>query len=273
MTQRRQIWWEILALPTWYWVVTFPVAILGTLTLFRDELLAPATAEKYRLPNLLPDISWHWWIVILLVLVLAILMESTYRAITRRDGTITELTNTLTPKLQLSFNPREGIDQTPVRVTQQDPGAVIATVREYMATFVRIRVDALSKTTVRECRAFLVRLEKIRETDNAFIPITLPHSLSLRDAPFDVLPEVTCVVDFLSCSASNNKLVLTGQSPLTLRDVFDDIATYRFTIAVNADDITEQIRVDIQWSGRWDKITGCQVIDPSARLPESMPPT
>jgi hypothetical protein len=92
------------------------------------------------------------------------------------------------------------------------------------------------------------------------------------DKSFDVLPGVPCTIDFLSCSSQNNRLALTGQSPLALGNVFDDIATYRFTIAVNADGITEHIRVDIEWSGRWDKITGCQVIDSSARIPESVSP-
>jgi hypothetical protein len=113
---------------------------------------------------------------------------------------------------------------------------------------------------VKGCRAYIVGLEKIRETDDKFIPIALPHGLWLREQPFDVLPGVPCTVDFLS-SGNNikpNKLTLTGESPLALRDVFDDVATYRFTIAVNAEGVTEQIRVDIEWSGQWDKITGCQ---------------
>jgi|SRR6266496_1751998 len=266
---RRSIWWELLARPTWYWLVTVPLAIFGTLTFLRDEFLAPDRAEKYKLPKFLPDISWHWWIVALLALILVIFMESAYRAITRREAAMADLTKTLTPKVQLSFNPtRGGITQTPVQVSQQDPGAVIPMVREYMATYVRIRVEALSKTTVKGCTAFLVDLEKIRDTDDAFIPISLPHGLWLREEPFDVLPDVPCAVDFLSCSTQNNKLALTGYCPLALRNVFDDIATYRCTIAVNADGVTEQIRVDIQWTGQWDKITGCQVIDSPVRIPE-----
>ncbi len=82
---RRRIWWEILATPAWRWLVTVPVAILGALQLIRDEFLAPETATKYKLPKLFPDISWHWWIIILLCLVLAILTESAYRAITARE--------------------------------------------------------------------------------------------------------------------------------------------------------------------------------------------
>jgi len=71
---------------------------------FRDEFLSPETAEKYKLPKLLPNISWHWWIVVLLLCVIGVLMESAYRAIKQREDKIIGLEDRLTPKFTAVFD-------------------------------------------------------------------------------------------------------------------------------------------------------------------------
>ena len=103
-TNRRTVWWEVLALPTWRWVVLLRITVLGMYQFFRDEFLSPETAEKYKLPKLLPNISWHWWIVVLLVCVIGVLMESAYRAIKQREDKIIGLEHRLTPKFTVVFD-------------------------------------------------------------------------------------------------------------------------------------------------------------------------
>jgi hypothetical protein len=54
--------------------------------------------------KLLPNVSWHWWIVVLLVCVIGVLMESAYRAIKQREDKIIGLEDRLTPKFTAVFD-------------------------------------------------------------------------------------------------------------------------------------------------------------------------
>jgi hypothetical protein len=195
-----------------------------------------------------------WGLLAFLILLLYFVVEHATRLRLR-----------LVPKLRLSFGPvEEAIVQTPVRtptgqLVYTGPTTLTFGTSEHMASYVRIRVEAISETTVRGCTAFLIGLEKRTPPSSQFIPIRLPQDVALGAQPFDVFPHVRCIVDFLFCSANDNKLTVTGAWPLGLRDAFDDIATYRFTIAVNADGPTETTRADIDWAGKWDTITGSPV--------------
>ena len=44
-----------------------------------------------------------------------------------------------------------------------------------------------------------------------------------------------------------------------MRGMFDDPATYRFTLQVNGDEITKEMRIDVNWSGQWNTISARQV--------------
>ena len=130
-----------------------------------------------------------------------------------------------------------------------------------MATYVRIRAEALSETTVTGCKAFLTRLQREGADGKTVSDIALPHGVSLRGAqPFDVHPQVVHTVDFLMCSSQNNKTAIPESSwPLALRDIFDEPGTYHFTITLNAEDISDSITVAVGWPGQWDRITARQV--------------
>ena len=214
---------RVLALPIIFAVVTAAIH------------LAPVIAE--REPMFLSMPAWMWGFVAFLLLLLYFVIEHATRLRLR-----------LLPKLKLSFNPNEeGIAQTPTNI-------------ERMASYVRIRVEALSATTVKGCTASLVGLDKRVPPSSEFVPIPLDHGMALRDQPFDVFPNVRSTVDFLVCIDNINKLTPTGYWPFSLRGAFDDVATYRFTIAVNGDGLTTKTQVDIDWRGAWDTITGRPVV-------------
>jgi hypothetical protein len=43
-------------------------------------------------------------------------------------------------------------------------------------------------------------------------------------------------------------------TPFLLADIFDDKATYRFTVEVNGEGVTQTIVVEADWGGKWDGI-------------------
>jgi ribosome-associated translation inhibitor RaiA len=47
--------------------------------------------------------------------------------------------------------------------------------------------------------------------------------------------------------------------PLSLKDAFKEDATYRFTFAVNHENVTKKIQVDVNWRGQWDTIQANEV--------------
>jgi hypothetical protein len=175
---------------------------------------------------------------------------------------VMELENKIGPKLALSFHPEaEGLVQTPVVIRRQDPGAVTPIMQTTKSSYVRIRVEALSETTVTGCTAFLVGLEKSSAGD-AFVAIQLPHAILLRDS-FDVPPKVWRTVDFLTATEGQNKLAGASEGwPLSLLDAFNEVGTtYRCRLAVNGNGITSEIKVDVIWRGQWDQITAFEVKD------------
>jgi hypothetical protein len=58
----------------------------------------------------------------------------------------------------------------------------------------------------------------------------------------------------VKCGQFDNKLGFTVPTPFTLERALDDNATYRFTIEVNGDGISETIQVEVDWTGKWDSI-------------------
>jgi hypothetical protein len=172
----------------------------------------------------------------------------------------TRLRLSLIPKLALSFNPlKEGIVQTPIEVPVQGSISGQVLIKEYRASYVRIRIDALSKTTVKGCAAYLTKIEKRRHPGEAFVEVPLSADLLLTPTPIDVPPKVRGTVDFLTCNDLHNKLVLSTPAPFTMRDIFDEPGTYRITIVVIAGDIDKTIQVEIDWSSKWDMIVGRQI--------------
>ena len=158
----------------------------------------------------------------------------------------------LEPKINTSFDQYDtGVVQSPV-VYKDDKDKLLY---ETTATYVRIKVEA-SSVAVKECWAFLIRIEKL--VSGRFVSIPLPNALPLTTPVIYVPAKVPRTIDFLQSLASNNQLTLAGSWPLTLRNAFDQHTTYRSKIAVVAEHVTSDICVDVMWAGKWDAITAIQ---------------
>jgi len=185
--------------------------------------------------------TWALWVIVALAALLLIAFDYCHR---QRVA--------LEPKINTSFDQYDtGVVQSPV-VYKDDKDKLLY---ETTATYVRIKVEA-SSVAVKECWAFLTRIEKL--VSGRFVSIPLPNALPLTTPVIYVPAKVPRTIDFLQSLASNNQLTLAGSWPLTLRNAFDQHTTYRSKIAVVAEHVTSDICVDVMWAGKWDAITAIQ---------------
>jgi hypothetical protein len=84
MRKRLKIWWELVK-PGWEWAVVAPITLIGAIGAVRDEIIAPAHPELYRLFHWLPDWSWQTYLLLVVVIWLLFVLEAAFRAISRRD--------------------------------------------------------------------------------------------------------------------------------------------------------------------------------------------
>jgi hypothetical protein len=78
--------------------VVIPVAILGALSEIRDDVISPEDPELYRLVHWLPDWRWQTYLLIIAILVIFFVLESAYRAISRRDNELSALKESKEPE-------------------------------------------------------------------------------------------------------------------------------------------------------------------------------
>lgn len=55
------------------------VAVAAAAAFWRDEVLDPATADKFKILELLPNVSWYWYVILLLLLALILGFETSFR--------------------------------------------------------------------------------------------------------------------------------------------------------------------------------------------------
>lgn len=248
--------------------------VYGVLAAIRSEFLPATQQDEFQAVKalaLLLSLPLVWWVAGTFVLIAIWLFESSYSGHKKVEvsaevlkAEVSVLEEKLRPKFALSFHPEaEGIAKTPTRISHPVFGSPQIVTKEFMATYVRIRVTASSETAVVGCRAFLTKLERESVFGETTSNVALPHSISLKGAEsFDVHPGVICATDFLVCSSQDNKLRVPPDCewPLALNNIFDETGTYHFTITVNGDGISDSIKVAVGWPGQWDKITARQVM-------------
>jgi hypothetical protein len=162
----------------------------------------------------------------------------------------TKQRQSLLPKISVSFNPAaEGMVQTRTEV-YDGPKKV----RDDRAVYIRITINALSRTTVKGCVAFLTKVEKRAKPASLFADVPISGALALTQTPFDVYPRVPATVDFLKCGQFDNRLGFSVPTPFRLENILDNHATYRFTIEVNGEGVSETRCVEVDWTGTWDGI-------------------
>jgi hypothetical protein len=162
----------------------------------------------------------------------------------------------LQPKLEIDFPIVSGaIVVTPERAFDQF-GRLM---REYNSVYIRARIKAVAKHSVKHCTAFLVDVQKKRSDSKEFSETGFSDSLQLGWAVIGVkeieMPHmVTRFVDLLKVSDVDQKLRFCGAWPLSLNNLFDEHGTYRLKIVVTGQAISESLRIDVEWNGKWDEI-------------------
>jgi hypothetical protein len=237
---RRNVWWEVLALPTWRWVVLIPIAILGTLQLVRDEFLPPDTAEKYKLPKLVSGLSWHWWVVILLVVIVFILLESTFRAIRKRENEI-DREKYRADQLSERFEPKLKISSSMLLL----PSEATKGLRT-----VRINIENVSAITLRNCcvreAMFVNRFEHssgmqrhFRLSEETFADMaghTYRKTFDLRGQGSSEIIDIA-QLDETKDDSRVVMLYATEPTAQTLNAIIRDCFPHRLTISVTADNL------------------------------------
>ena len=222
-------------------------------------------------------VSWKGAALVLGAVVTSRLAVAPYRLWKREVDKNAALEARLAPKIRLWFDTADaGIQLTPIQTVSTmtvpplpplgvnmigAPGASYEFVREHMASYIRIQAATLTDTTVTGCLTHLTALEMVSD-DGTAIPIKLPHGISLYDAHRDIQPHVPFAVDFLACDSRDNKLTVPSRAwPLALEDAFATPSRYRVTIVMTYGGISQSIRVEINWLGQWDTISGVQLLD------------
>jgi len=225
-------------------VVALPIVIAVVTAVVHGSVALSQLFAQREGQMLLGIPSWIYGVVAGLLLVLYFLIEHA-----------TRLRLQLEPRLKIAFNPdAEGIVRTPTEIYAE--GKKIA---DDEAVYIRVTLQALSRTTVKNCVAFLTGIEKRRISTDPFIEVPVHGAIYLIPNPIDVHPRIPMPIDFLKSGRSDNKLEFSMPWPFRLRGALDEQATYRFKIDVNGDGITETIQVEVDWTGKWDAITARQV--------------
>ncbi|MGB7090647.1 MAG: hypothetical protein WA465_06905 [Methylovirgula sp.] len=136
--------------------------------------------------------------------------------------------------VQLGGGVTTEVDHTKIQLPGTYGGTITRPGPSYNAAYLRIRVRTVSYLPVNRCQAFISSLEKQSDPDQVFIYVDLPHPIPLQAEPFEVLPNIPRMIDFMKTSSKDSKFVRTGGWPNALARSFDEPATYRFTIAVTA---------------------------------------
>lgn len=248
---RREVWWEVLALPTWKWAVTLPLFILGTATLARDEFLPTDVAAKYKLPILLPAIAWYWWALFFLIVSIFILLESAFRAIRLRQEKIAELT---TPTLTATFDPTKPPWRDKVEFRFYMSGQPARNGMVY-----RIQVTNIGGELIKNCEAQLVELA----FENEPAELGVAHLTWSGDYPpvskVDLKSKFMRDIDVIVIYEDGNVRVPMsgGWPPNNRQDFFARRGRYRFTIVIGGEGSATlpPCKLCLNYTGDWETST------------------
>ena len=159
------------------------------------------------------------------------------------------------PKLKLEFGNDPGYKaRTPE--LPEPPGTV------YEAEYIRIKVTNTKAAIAKNCRAYLVAVEKADESDQ-FKPTiycdSIPLSWSCRGKQaYDALDLPRGVVQFIDVvstrSVSSDFKPETKPIPYRYIDLFREHGTFRFGVQVSGENVKPAfIKIVFRWSGVWDK--------------------
>jgi hypothetical protein len=234
--------------------------------------MLPQFSAAHSFPDVFNGlVSWKGAAIVLGSVVATRLLVAPYRLWKGETEKVATLEARLAPKIRLSFDPDSaGIQQTPIQTVTKitvppiaplganvpgTPEGVYNLVQERPATYLRVHAVSLSSITIAGCWAYITEIEKVT-ADGVVTPVLMPHGIKLSEHEFSVSPSVLTGIDFLIADSAENKLTFPNYTPLVLRGVFKDPALYRLRIVVQNNDTHANIRVQVDWRGQWDTVTG-----------------
>jgi hypothetical protein len=236
------------------WLNERITTILSALTLRRVialPIIFAVVTGALRLWAVLPESrllgvpSWEVGLLALLVLLLCFVVEYA-------NGLRLELQ----PKLKVCFDRERGcVVDSPVQHFQDQPSTLFqgvqrVLVRETRAIYARIRADALSKTKVRGCSAFITAIESRPQGSTTFTKYLIQDPVPLSAQEIDVSPRVPYFWDFVTVSQESGSVpAFPVPIKLTLRDAIKQPGTYRFTMQVVGEGVTSEQKVEMDWAG------------------------
>jgi hypothetical protein len=195
--------------------------------------------------------SWEVGCFLLLLVFLYVITEHAVR-----------LKRQLAPKLEIDFVPEgDGITQTPIQLVGKDQNGNLVHLGDSNGCYVRIKLIGKTKIAIRNC---VVVITQISRKENIINPkereLNLGTPIYLTPTPIDVYPRVPRYIDFLQTDERGDKLSLSQPPALMIKDEFNTAAIFNFTIAVVGDGVDDEIKISIDWDGRWDGLKGKKLI-------------
>ena len=168
------------------------------------------------------------------------------------------------PKLTLEFG--DGLEfktRTPEQASYVD---VVRVQSNHEAEYVRIKVRNSKRSVAKNCRAYLVAIEKRNEYGD-FKPTIYCDSIQLawscrgpkrRYDPVDLPYGVAQFIDLVSTRSQENLTSLFRPelqvTPMRYAELFSQLGTFHFKVQVSGENVKPVfIRIDFHWAGIWDK--------------------
>ena len=135
------------------------------------------------------------------------------------------------------------------------------------AHYVRVKVLNTSRQIAKQCRAYLVNVEKWNTSTGEFEPTTYCDSLQLgwsaqlgKIAPYralDIPKGIPQFIDIVSTRKGKSDYFIKTKLLLNrYDDLFKERGKFRYTMRVSGDNARpKSTKVIFEWSGDWDKFT------------------
>ena len=124
----------------------------------------------------------------------------------------------------------------------------------------RVWVKAITKVAPKTVSAFLSKFEKQRvgggawesSQHNELVQLTWAGSDTTEIKLSTAFPQF---VNVLHINEKDNVITFwKAGMPLSLRDFFKTVTTYRLTVSVIADEVTSETTFEVVWRGQWNTI-------------------
>jgi len=174
------------------------------------------------------------------------------------------------PKLKIEFieGDRGFKTDTKENVIVNDPQmseTPIHTVTD--AYYIRVRVTNTGRQIAKQCRAYLVNVEKWNKSTSKFEPTIYCDSLQLAWSargtveeayrPLDLPKLINQFVDIVSTRKIEAKYrIETNPKLKRYAKLFKEHGKFRYTVQVSGDNVKpEFVKVIVDWSGNWENFT------------------